>query len=114
VRSAAVDTNDPHRVVVELTDAKDKDYVVVTLNDVYGSEGGYSETVSQEMGLLVGDLTGVNGAVNASDLTVIRSHSGSLVSAANFRADVNLSGVINSADVSVVRSNSGNSLPLYP
>ena len=114
IRASRIDPNDSRRFIVEVTGATDVEYLVVTLNHVRGADGSYSETAAQEMGLLPGDAVGESGAVNSADISLIKTQSGSAVSAANFRADVNLSGVINAADLSVAKSKSGSVLPSYP
>ena len=59
---------------------------------------------------LLGDTTG-NGSVNASDVSQVKTQSGTAMSAANFRTDLNASGAINAADVTQVKATSGNVLP---
>jgi hypothetical protein len=47
----------------------------------------------------------------AADVSLVKSNSGTGVSQANFRNDVNANGAISAADVSLVKSKSGNGLP---
>jgi hypothetical protein len=75
-----------------------------------GSAGSYSDTVSQEMGILVGD-TGGNGTVNSGDFSQTR---GQPVTILNFRQDVNADGVIDNEDLKLVKSKSGTALPSFP
>ena len=62
------------------------------------------------MGVLSGDTTG-DGHVNASDVAQTKSQSGQVVSAANFRQDVNSNGALNASDVSLVKLRSGTHYP---
>lgn len=113
VSSAVIDRNDTHRCTVSLTGVTNAAYVTVTLTSVKGSEGTYSETVSQEMGLLVGD-TGGDGSVNSTDLNQTISQLGHPVTISNFRQDMTADGAIDGADTQVVNSNSGTTLPSPP
>ena len=74
------------------------------------NDGANSADVGTRMGVLLGDVN-ANRPVNAADVSLVKSNSGSGVSAANFRSDVNVNGGINAADVSIVKSKSGNGLP---
>lgn len=59
-------------------------------------------------------LTGVadnTRAVNASDVSGVKAHSGQPTSALNFKFDVNVPGTISSSDVSAVKARSGVTLP---
>jgi serine protease AprX len=60
--------------------------------------------------LLIGDTSG-NGSVNASDIAQTKSQIGQLVTAGNFRTDINVSGTINASDVSIIKSRIGTSIP---
>ncbi len=66
--------------------------------------------VSVAMDVLIGDTTG-NRVVNSGDIGQTKSQSGNLVTAGNFRSDVNHSGSINSSDIGLVKAQSGSSLP---
>jgi hypothetical protein len=58
------------------------------------------------MGVLVEDVTG-NHSVNSTDVSIVKSHSGTAVTASNFRNDTATSATINSTDVALTRSNVG-------
>jgi hypothetical protein len=61
--------------------------------------------------VLQGDVT-PNGSVGSSDIGQTKAVSGQAVSAANFRADVNVSGgSIGASDIGLVKSKAGSSLP---
>lgn len=62
------------------------------------------------MAILVGDTTG-DGVVNSSDVSETKGHADELLSAINFREDINASGAIDSFDVENVKSHSGTGLP---
>jgi hypothetical protein len=114
VSSSMIDSNDPRRFIVNLAGVPNAVYVIVTLNDVNGEGGTHSDTVSQEMGVLIGDSVGLEGAVNSSDISFVKSASGTPVTTSNFRADLNCDGVVNSADIAIVKGRSGSALPSYP
>jgi hypothetical protein len=61
--------------------------------------------------VLVGDTT-ENENVNASDVSVVKLHSGQVIDAHNFRGDIITNGVINASDSSAAKSKSGRALPL--
>ena len=77
---------------------------------VTGNFGGQTGSVMLTFGVLEGDVNG-NGVVNASDIGSVKSHSGQLTGANNFRSDVNVSGAINASDVGLVKSRLGTGVP---
>jgi hypothetical protein len=111
VTSAAIDQKDTHRYIVNLTGVKNASYVTVTLTGVSGSEGTYSGTVSQEMGILLGD-TGGNGSVSSADFSQTRP--GQPVWLPIFREDTNANGYIDGGDTATVQSQLGTALPSLP
>ena len=78
-------------------------------NQVTGSVDQVT-SIGTRMGVLLGDVNATR-AVNAADVSLVKSNLGSGVSPATFRSDVNTSGAISAADVSLVKSKSGNGLP---
>ncbi len=78
--------------------------VQVTLFNV--DDGSTQGAVMIPMGVRIGDVNG-NGQVNASDVTLCKSHIGQPLDAMNFRSDINASGVINATDTAIVKSNVG-------
>ena len=111
--SGAIDQDDPRRYIVNVSDVTDGQYLRITLNGVSGAEGIYSDTVSEEVGVLLGDAS-PGGSVNTSDVGEVKAASGAPVTAANFRKDLNANGSINSTDVGLVKSASGSVLPSLP
>jgi hypothetical protein len=111
VSSGAIDSNDAHRYIVNLTgvtcNAVD---MHVSLMNVFDSAGNVSADVSALFGLLIGD-TNADGAVNSGDIAQTKSESGHTVSEANFREDPNTDGSLNSGDIALVKSKSGTALP---
>jgi hypothetical protein len=101
---------DPHEYIVNLVNVSNAQSIVVTLNFVQDSEGHVSNTVSAAMSVLVGDTTG-NGNVGSGDVRQVRAHVRQLVTAVNFRNDVNHDGVINGNDVNLVKKRRRTSLP---
>jgi hypothetical protein len=95
---------------VNLTNVADAQRMTLTLS---GVKDAYLQTLPStliHMNILVGDTTG-DGIVNASDVSQAKLYVGSVVGAANFRADVTVDNSINSSDISNVRLRSGTSLP---
>jgi hypothetical protein len=113
ISSSAIDANDPHRYIVNLTGVTNAQIVTVTLANLSDSAGHNSATVAASMGLLLGDTT-ANGAVNSSDIAQTQAQSGQLVTISNFREDVTANGAVNSSDISLVQSQSGSALPAAP
>jgi hypothetical protein len=92
------------QVTVDLTAVADAQQIELTLSGV--NDGANTNNVSIPMGVRLGDVNG-NGAVNATDVGLTKSHIGELILNSNFRADVNASGDINASDVGVVKSRLG-------
>ena len=102
-------SNGGTEVTVDLSGVSNVQRVTVTLLGV--SDGTSKNDVAVRMGILAGDTNG-SGGVNASDIGQTKAQSGQLVSATNFRQDVNISGgSINASDIGLVKANSGSSLP---
>lgn len=93
-------------VTVNLHHVANAQKLIVTLASINAPGNNASVT----MGVLLGDATG-NGSVNASDISLTKSHSGQGAIGSNFRADINANGLINSSDISQVKSKSGTALP---
>src|SRR5205814_5950297 len=87
VLSRNIDNSDTHNYIVNLTGVTNAQVIVVSLTNVTDSDGNFSNTVSGQMGVLIGDTTG-NGAVNSSDISQTQSQSGQNLTSNNFRADV--------------------------
>ena len=80
------------------------------LNDMTDSAGNFGSSLSVSMGVLVGDTTN-NGVVNSSDVSEVKLQSGSPVTSANFRADIDADGSPNNTDVAFVKNFLGSALP---
>lgn len=113
VNSAMIDPTDSHRYIVNLTGVSNAGYVVVTLNGLTGSANTYSDTIAQEMGVLVGDITG-DGLVSTNDVYEIYLRSGRQITTSNFRSDVTIDGSITINDVGLTQSMLGTTLPYPP
>ena len=109
VSSSAVNSNDTHQYIVNLTGVTNAQDITVTLTAVTDAAGNSSPAIAGSVGVLLGDTTG-SGSVNSSDISQTKSQSGQAVSASNFRQDVTVNGSINSSDISLVKSNSGTAL----
>ncbi len=97
-------------MTVPLTGVTDMQTITVTLASVTDSFAQVLPDTSVSASFLLGDTT-ANGSVNASDVGLVKSQSGSATSAANFRNDINVNGAINASDVGLAKSTSGNALP---
>ena len=92
-------------VTVPLTNVTNAQTIQVTL---YGINGSANFVIP--MSILVGDTNG-NGAVNASDVSLIKSQVGHQLNATNFRSDITANGYIDASDIALVKSLAGTGLP---
>jgi hypothetical protein len=97
-------------MTVNLTGVSDVQQITVTLSNVTDCFGSVLPNTMVTAGMLIGDTTG-NRTVNSSDIAQVKAQSGSAVTSANFREDVNVDGVINASDIGLVKSKSAHSLP---
>ena len=111
--SGAIDSNDAHNYIVNLTGVTNGQVITVSLNHVTDSAGNFSSVVPVSMGVLLGDVN-ANRLVNSTDTSLVQAQSGQPVTLSNFRMDVNANGLINSTDTSIVQSKSGTGLPSSP
>jgi hypothetical protein len=95
-------------ILIPLTNVANAQAMTLRLNSA--TVGGATGNVILPMRFVWGDTSG-NGLVNAADVGQVKSLSGSPLSPATFRADVNASGAISAADVSVVKAQSGINVP---
>jgi hypothetical protein len=110
VSSSMIDGGDSHRYIVSLSGISNGQSITVTLSNVIDSAGDHADTVSESMGILVGDTT-ADRSVNSGDISQTKSQSGTVVTSSNFREDVNADGSINSGDIALVKSKSGTAPP---
>jgi hypothetical protein len=113
VTSSMIDSSDSHRYFVNLSGITNAQYIKVTLSNVNDSAGNHTNLISQQMGILIGDVNGT-GRVDAADVSFVRQQTLQPIDASNFRADINGSGRIDAADVSVARQQTLTSLPASP
>ena len=113
VSANTIDSSDSHRYIVNLTGITDAQYIGVTLSNVSDSAGNHSDSISQEMGVLIGDVNG-DGVVNVGDTALARSNAGVTLDNTNFQYDVNVDGFVNVGDTSIVKSKSGDFLAQAP
>ncbi|CAN5793487.1 hypothetical protein BH20VER1_BH20VER1_00140 [soil metagenome] len=97
-------------MIIELSNVTDQQTITLTANNVTTPQGGMLAAASVQIGFLAGDVNDSSN-VNATDISMVKSISGSTTTAANFRADVVVSGTINATDLSFVKSRSGTTLP---
>src|SRR5207249_2511124 len=110
INSSAIDSNDAHQYIVNLTGVTNAQTVTLILTNVSDLAGNSSPTVGGTMSVLIGD-TSADGSVNSADISQTKSQSGHVVTSSNFREDMTADGSINSADISLVKSKSGTALP---
>jgi hypothetical protein len=96
------------QAIVNLTGVANAQILTLALFDA--SDGIHSGDIGLRFGVLIADVNG-NGTVNASDVSLTKSHIGEPILQSNFRADVNANGVINATDAALVKSRLGTSLP---
>lgn len=96
------------QAVIGLTGVANAQTITLTLFGV--NDGTGAANVSIPMSLLLGDTNASRG-VNGTDVSDVKSLSGTNTNAANFRRDVNVSGQVNGTDVSLVKTQSGTLLP---
>src|SRR5205085_10682294 len=69
VTTRMIDSNDPHRYIVNLSNVSTGQYLSVTLSNVAGSTGNTATVVSPQMGVLVGDVN-ASGVVTSGDVNL--------------------------------------------
>jgi hypothetical protein len=97
-------------VTIPLTNVADQQTINVTLNGVNSAADATTANVVIPMSRLLGDSNG-NRAVNASDVSQVKSRIGQTVTSTTFRSDLNANGAINAGDASLAKANSGHSVP---
>lgn len=98
-------------LTVQLTNVSDDQTGTLSISGVTDSNGmTLASTFSVPLGFLTGDTTG-NKSVDIGDIGQVKSSSGSAVTAATFRRDLNLDGAINIGDIVIVKSRSGSTIP---
>jgi hypothetical protein len=108
--SSMIDDSDRRRYIVNLTGVTNGQYVKVTVTNVNDSAGNHTDSISQQMGVLVGDVN-ANGNVTNADISAIQAQVGALVSVSNFRNDVNANGILSNGDVAAAQARVGAQLP---
>jgi hypothetical protein len=93
-----------NQVTVNLTNVSNEQTLALNLIGV--NDGLHTENITIPMAVLVGDSTN-NHAVNASDVSQVKSSSGQAVSGSNFRRDLTADGSINASDIALAKSKSG-------
>jgi hypothetical protein len=110
VGSSNIDSNDAHNYIVNLTGVANAQVITVSLSNVADSVGDFSNTVSQRMGVLLGDVD-ASGRVDSTDVYQVRQQSLQSTNSSNFRMDVDESGRIDSTDVFITRQQTLTSIP---
>ena len=113
---------------VNLTNVINAQVITITVSNATDDTGQVLPNTDVRMGVLMGDVGGAplyrdvrrgeqvgdatgDGLVNSSDIAFIKAHTGELISAANFTADINGNGIISATDVAIAKSRSGTGLP---
>jgi hypothetical protein len=97
-------------MTVNLTGVADVQKLTVTLSNVTDSFSQVLPDTAVSVNMLIGDTTG-NKTVNAGDVAQTKGQSGTTVTSANFRTDINAGGTVTASDVAQVKANSGHSVP---
>ncbi len=92
-------------LVINVSGIADGTRVTVSATGVNGAL-----SVARGVGFMVGDVNG-SRAVNAADISAVKSRASPTVNDDNYLFDLNLSGVIDSADVSAAKARTGFVLP---
>jgi hypothetical protein len=107
----AVDSTDPHNVVVRLNEIDcTQAFVTVTLTAVTDDQGHTLDSASVTFGVLFGDVT-ADGVVDDADIAAARTVEGQRTSDSNFPADITADGGINFRDFGEAKKYRGNALP---
>jgi hypothetical protein len=104
VTSSAIDSSDAHQYIVNLSGVTNAQYLTVTLANVSDSVGNFSGSISQQMGVLIGDVN-ASGIVTSGDTNLCKAQALQPVTSANFRCDINASGSITTGDVNIIKQN---------
>jgi len=96
-----------NEILVTLNGIADNQRISVTLTGVDGVPG---DNAAASIGFMVGDVSG-NGAINASDINIVKAHLNLPADATNFRYDIDADGAIAPKDVSAVKARSGRMMP---
>ena len=97
-------------MIVSLSGVANAQRITLTANNVTAVTGGVLNTVSVNLGFLIGD-TNADKFTDAVDVAQTKSQSGNTVVNGNFREDVNVDGFIDAIDAALVKSKSGTALP---
>jgi cell division septum initiation protein DivIVA len=107
----AVDSADPHNVVVRLNEVDcNQAFVTVTLTAVTDDQGHTLNSASVTFGVLFGDVT-ADGVVDEADIAAARAVQGRRTNNSNFRAGITADGGINFRDVGETKKYQGDALP---
>jgi hypothetical protein len=110
ITSSMIDSNDPHKYIVNLTGVTNAQYITVTLIGLSDAQGDFSSSLEAMMGVLVGDVN-ASRRVDAADVSAVRQQTLQNMTNSNFRNDINASGRIDAADVSIARQQTLTALP---
>jgi autotransporter-associated beta strand protein len=98
-------------ITVYLTGVTNAQLITVSLSNV--TDGASQSNFAVSAGILVGDVSG-SGGVSSTDVSLVKTQAGAIVTNSNFRRDVVVNGSINGSDVSLVKLASGTALPPKP
>src|SRR6267143_1650394 len=89
IASSYIDSNDAHNYIVNLTGVTNAQVITVSLSNVADSAGDFSNTVSQRMGVLLGDVD-ASGRVDSTDVFQVRQQTLQITNSSNFRMETEL------------------------
>lgn len=113
ISSAAINSNDAHEYIVNLTGVTNAQYITVNLTNVIDSAGNLASTVSASMGILLGDVD-QSGRVDGNDVSAVQSHTRQTTDSNNYPYDINETGQIDGNDVSATQAHTRTQLPPPP
>ncbi len=108
IASIASAPGDNTKIIVNLTGVSDAQRLTLAVFGV--DDGTRSGDVGLRIGFLVGDISG-DGAVNGSDIGLVKMQTGSPVDSTTIRSDVIANGSINASDIGQVKAASGTVIP---
>jgi hypothetical protein len=100
---------------IDLSGVPDEACAAITLNGIKCAVGvdGIIPATTLRVQALYGDVN-ADGQVASGDITQVKSVSGQVTGAGNFRRDVNADGQVASGDITVVKARSGNVAGICP
>jgi hypothetical protein len=106
VVTGSITGNGTNTITIPLTGVTDRQTLTLHIAGATAAD----QTLDIPISFLIGDVNGT-GVVNATDIALIKSQSGQVVTACNFKEDVNANCAINSSDINLAKQNTGFAAP---